>query len=47
VILPGGHFDAYIKGFDSASVPARDWFAQHLAPWRRLPCPDRPRSVTT
>jgi len=32
VILPGGHFDAYIKGFDSASVPARDWFAQHLAP---------------
>jgi fermentation-respiration switch protein FrsA (DUF1100 family) len=32
VILPGGHFDAYVKGFDSASVPACDWFAQHLAP---------------
>ena len=32
VILPGGHFDAYVKGFDSASVPARDWFARHLAP---------------
>jgi fermentation-respiration switch protein FrsA (DUF1100 family) len=32
VILHGGHFDAYVKGFDSASVPARDWFAQHLAP---------------
>ena len=32
VILPGGHFDAYVKGFEAASVPARDWFAQHLAP---------------
>jgi fermentation-respiration switch protein FrsA (DUF1100 family) len=32
VILPGGHFDAYVKGFAAASVPARDWFAQHLAP---------------
>ena len=32
VILPGGHFDAYVKGFDAASIPARDWFAQHLAP---------------
>ena len=32
VILPGGHFDAYVKGFDAASVPARDWFTQHLAP---------------
>jgi len=31
VILPGGHFDAYVKGFEAASVPARDWFAQHLA----------------
>src|ERR1700720_3825381 len=26
VILPGGHFDAYVKGFDAASGPARDWF---------------------
>jgi hypothetical protein len=32
VILPGGHFDAYVKGFEAASVPARDWFTQHLAP---------------
>ena len=32
VILPDGHFDAYIKGFEAASGPARDWFAQHLAP---------------
>jgi fermentation-respiration switch protein FrsA (DUF1100 family) len=32
VILPGGHFDAYVKGFEAASIPARDWFARHLAP---------------
>ena len=30
VLLPDGHFDAYVKGFDSASGPARDWFVQHL-----------------
>src|SRR5487761_1073859 len=28
-ILPGMHFDAYVKGFDAASVPARDWFLEH------------------
>ena len=32
VMLPGGHFDAYVKGFDAASISAREWFAQHLAP---------------
>jgi fermentation-respiration switch protein FrsA (DUF1100 family) len=32
VIMPGGHFDAYVKGFDEASIPARDWLARHLAP---------------
>ncbi len=32
VILPGGHFDAYVKGFEAASVPARGWFTRHLAP---------------
>ena len=32
IILPGGHFDAYAKGFDESSAPARDWFVQHLAP---------------
>jgi uncharacterized protein len=32
VILPGGHFDAYVSGFEAASAPARDWFAWHLAP---------------
>ena len=31
VILPDGHFDAYGKGFEAASGPARDWFTQHLA----------------
>lgn len=29
-ILPGGHFDAYVDGFDVSSGPARDWFVQHL-----------------
>jgi len=30
-LLPGGHFDAYVKDFDAASAAARDWFVQHLA----------------
>ena len=30
VILPGGHFDAYVDGFDEASAPAREWFVEHL-----------------
>ncbi|MFC4002485.1 alpha/beta hydrolase [Prauserella oleivorans] len=30
-ILPGGHFDAYVDGFEQSSVPARDWFLEHLA----------------
>jgi fermentation-respiration switch protein FrsA (DUF1100 family) len=34
VILPGGHFDAYVDGFDEASAPARDWFAEHLGAGR-------------
>ena len=29
-ILPGGHFDAYVTGFDASSGPARDWFVHHL-----------------
>ncbi len=28
---PGGHFDAYVKGFEATSGLARDWFTQHLA----------------
>lgn len=31
VILPGGHFDAYVAGFDGASVAARDFLVEHLA----------------
>ncbi len=30
IIMPGGHFDAYVAGFEAASSPARDWFTQHL-----------------
>jgi len=31
VVLPGGHFDAYVgPGFEMASGAARDWFVQHL-----------------
>jgi hypothetical protein len=30
VLLPGGHFDAYVEGFAAASGAARDWFAEHL-----------------
>ncbi|HEY1518699.1 MAG TPA: alpha/beta hydrolase [Solirubrobacteraceae bacterium] len=37
VILPGGHFDAYIDGFDVASGAAVDWFTQHLL--ERAPVP--------
>jgi len=28
--MPGGHFDAYVDGFDLSSGAAVDWFAQHL-----------------
>jgi hypothetical protein len=31
-ILPGGHFDAYVKGFEASSSPALAWFLAHLAP---------------
>lgn len=30
VMLPGGHFDAYVDGFEASMRPARDWFLQHL-----------------
>ena len=30
-ILPGGHFDAYVAGFEHSSGPARDWFVEHLS----------------
>ena len=31
-LLSGGHFDAYVAGFEQASAPARDWFVRHLRP---------------
>jgi len=31
VLLPGGHFDAYVKDFHTASGAACDWFRAHLA----------------
>lgn len=30
VVLPGGHFDAYVKGFDISAGVQLDWFRQHL-----------------
>jgi fermentation-respiration switch protein FrsA (DUF1100 family) len=30
VIMPGGHFDAYVDGFEVASSAAVDWFTEHL-----------------
>ena len=32
VVLPGGHYDAYVDHFALASTAARDWFVQHLKP---------------
>ena len=33
VILPGGHFDAYVgPGFDQASAAATEWLVEHLQP---------------
>jgi fermentation-respiration switch protein FrsA (DUF1100 family) len=29
-LLPGGHFDAYVKDFAASSAAARDWFVEHL-----------------
>lgn len=31
-MLPGGHFDAYIAGFDLAAGAATEWFTRHLKP---------------
>ena len=39
VILPGGHFDAYVDGFDVSSAAAVDWFTQHLIERSRTAAP--------
>ena len=31
-LVPGGHFEAYVEGFDIAGPAARDWFLRHLQP---------------
>jgi fermentation-respiration switch protein FrsA (DUF1100 family) len=31
LVLSGGHVDAYVKDFETASSVARDWFLQHLS----------------
>lgn len=30
VLLPGGHFEAYVEAFEQSSAPACDWFRTHL-----------------
>jgi uncharacterized protein len=37
VIMRGGHFDAYVDGFDTASGAAVDWFVQHLLAQATVP----------
>ena len=32
VMLPGGHFDAYVREFGASSRAAREWFREHLLP---------------
>ena len=36
VILPGGHFDAYVDGFSVAGPAAVEWFTQHLVDRQRV-----------
>jgi fermentation-respiration switch protein FrsA (DUF1100 family) len=32
VVVPGGHFEAYVgRGFEVSSGAARDWFVEHLS----------------
>ena len=38
VLVPGGHFDAYVgRGFEISSGAARDWFVEHLLTAARVP----------
>ncbi len=34
LLLPGGHFDAYVKDFHLSGPAAADWFVEHLKPNR-------------
>ena len=31
VMIPGGHFDPYLSGFDASCGAALNWFREHLA----------------
>ena len=35
VLLPGGHFDAYVEEFDQSCQPTCEWFATHLMAAKR------------
>ncbi len=38
VLVPGGHFDAYVgRGFEISSGAARDWFVEHLVAAAAVP----------
>jgi fermentation-respiration switch protein FrsA (DUF1100 family) len=37
VLLPGGHFDAYVDGFEVSSAAATEWFGRHLAVEQAVP----------
>ena len=38
VLVPGGHFDAYVgRGFEISSGAARDWFVEHLVTAAAVP----------
>jgi len=41
VLVPGGHFDAYVgRGFEISSAAARDWFVEHLLTRAEAPAPE-------
>jgi uncharacterized protein len=41
VLVPGGHFDAYVgRGFEISSAAARDWFVEHLLTGAEVPTPE-------
>jgi uncharacterized protein len=42
VLVPGGHFDAYVgPGFEISSGAARDWFVDHLVTAATVPAGGR------
>jgi fermentation-respiration switch protein FrsA (DUF1100 family) len=41
VLVPGGHFDAYVgRGFEISSGAARDWFVEHLVTAAAVSAPE-------